>query len=153
MHKSGDTAIAAGVKLQFRYSAGAAASRFLIALRDERKIYGTRCPGCRRVMVPARSFCPRCGRETAEWLEVGPAGRLIAFAVAQPTQPLAPQPLLALIQLDGADTALVHRIGEADPATLFAGRRVTAVFAETRNGSILDIAYFKPLEVTHADSI
>ncbi len=128
--------VSAGVNLQFSYAAGEAASRFLIALRDEKRIYGTRCPECRRVLVPARSFCPRCFAATREWIEVGPAGTLIAVAPAQPLP-------IVLIQLDGADTALAHRIGETSAPCV--GLRVTAVFAETRAGSILDIAYFKPL--------
>lgn len=53
---------------------------------------------------------------------------------------------LALIHLDGADTALVHFIGEAAPDALHIGMRVVAVFAESRSGHILDIAYFKPTE-------
>jgi uncharacterized OB-fold protein len=133
-----------GVNLAFSYAAGEAASRVLIALRDEKKIYGTHCTGCRRVLVPARSFCPRCFMETTEWIEVGPAGTLVAFATA----PLLPRPSaplpLGLIRLDGADTALVHRIGEIHSDALCIGLRVTAVFTETRSGSILDIAYFKP---------
>lgn len=153
MHESGDATITAGVNLQFKYAAGKAASRFLAALRDEQAIYGTRCPACRRVLVPARSFCPRCGCETTGWLAVGPAGTLVAFAADPlPAHPPAPSLPLALIRLDGADTALVHRIGEANPDALFVGQRVTAVFAEARSGTILDIAYFKP-EDPHADSI
>ncbi len=128
--------VSVGVNLQFSYAAGEAASRFLVALRDQKKIYGTRCPECRRVLVPARSFCPRCFVATREWIEVGPAGTLIAVAPAQPLP-------IVLIQLDGADTALAHRIGETSAPCV--GLRVTAVFAETRAGSILDIAYFKPL--------
>lgn len=154
MHESGDGTITAGVNLQFKYAAGGAASRFLVALRDERRIYGTRCPACRRVLVPARSFCPRCGHETTEWREVGPAGTLVAFAADPlPAHPSAPSLPLALIRLDGADTALVHRIGEADLDALFVGQRVTAVFAEARSGHIHAIAYFKPEESAHADSI
>lgn len=50
----------------------------------------------------------------------------------------------ALIHLDGADTSLAHFIGEADFDALRIGQRVSAVFAGTRRGSILDIAYFQP---------
>ncbi|CAG0948032.1 hypothetical protein ANRL1_04847 [Anaerolineae bacterium] len=131
--------VTAGVNLRFSYAAGEAASRFLIALRDEIKIYGTRCPGCRRVLVPARSFCPRCFVVTSEWIAVGPAGTLIAFAATRDFP-------LALVRLDGADTALVHRINAANADALRIGLRVVLVFAETRAGNILDIAYFKPEE-------
>ena len=137
--------ITAGVNLSFNYAAGEAASRFLIALRDEKKILGTRCPSCRRVLVPARSFCPRCFVDTGEWVEVGPAGTVSAFApVFHSLSAESRIVSLALIRLDGADTALVHFIGEADAPQI--GLRVVAVFAESRSGHILDIAYFKPTE-------
>lgn len=135
----------AGVNLSFNYAAGEAASRFLIALRDEKKILGTRCPSCQRVLVPARSFCPRCFVDTSEWIEVGPAGTLTAFASTSAPSYFIPHPSsFALIRLNGADTALVHFIGEADAPRI--GLRVVAVFAESRSGHILDIAYFKPTE-------
>jgi len=135
----------AGVNLTFNYAAGKAASRFLAALRDEQKIYGTRCPACRRVLVPARSFCPRCFVGTSEWIEVGPAGTLVALASASaPSSFILHPSSFALIRLDGADTSLAHFIGEADFDALRIGQRVSAVFAGTRRGSILDIAYFQP---------
>lgn len=142
----GSECVTAGVNLQFHYAAGEAASRFLTALRDEKRIYGTRCPECRRVLVPARSFCPRCFVATSEWIEVGPAGTLTAFATTRDLP-------LALILLDGADTAIVHRIGATNVDTLRIGLRVVPIFAEARAGNILDIAYFKPVEVDNADSI
>ena len=126
-----------GVSLTFRYAAGKTASRFLAALRDERRIYGTRCPQCRRVLVPARSFCPRCGVDTGEWVEVGPAGRLLAFTVRDGQ-------VFGLIRLDGADTGLVHLLGEVERETWHVGMRVEAVFAEERAGDIRDIAHFRP---------
>jgi uncharacterized OB-fold protein len=51
---------------------------------------------------------------------------------------------LALIQLDGADDLLVHRIEEADAVSI--GDRVGAVLkeADQRKGSILDVRYFRP---------
>lgn len=148
-----DDFVTAGVNLQFSYAAGAAASRFLCALRDEQKIFGARCPECRRVLAPARSFCPRCFVETNEWLEVGPGGTLGAFVAPPFAQLLEPTLTLALIQLDGADTALVHRLGEFDAPTLRRGLRVVPVFAASRRGHILDLAYFKPVELDNAHSI
>jgi len=129
--------ITAGVNLSFNYAAGEAASRFLIALRDEKKILGTRCPSCQRVLVPARSFCPRCFAKMTEWIQVGPNGTLGAFAATGKL-------VFALIHLDGADTALVHRVKAPNADELRIGLRVAPVFAETRRGHILDIDYFQP---------
>lgn len=148
--------IAAGVNLEFSYAAGETASRFLVALRDEQKIYGTRCPACARVLVPARSFCPRCSVETTDWVEVGPVGALVAFAPIERTAPHHPRPApfaYGLIRLDEADVNFVHLIDGAPLDSLAVGMRVTPVFAAARAGSILDIAYFKPVEASRAHSI
>jgi len=107
------------------------------------------------VLVPARSFCPRCFIETAEWIEVGPTGTLVAFGAYAGEECAESQKrlCLGLIRLKGADTSLVHRIGEVNPDTLRPGMLVAPVFAETRSGNILDIAYFKPVEADDANSI
>ena len=65
------------ITIPFSYAAGAAASRFLVELRDHRRIMGNRCPSCKKVLVPARSFCAACWQDTDEWTEVGPEGALV----------------------------------------------------------------------------
>ena len=130
------------------YSAGAVGSRFLIGLRDKKKIMGTRCPACNRTYVPARSICGDCFGQLDEWVEVSTMGTLLTYTVAHlpnSVQPTEPPIIYGIIQLDGADTGFVHMLGEADPEQLRIGTRVQAVFKEERTASILDIRYFKPL--------
>jgi uncharacterized OB-fold protein len=130
------------------YSAGAVGSRFLIELRDKKRIMGTRCPTCNRVYVPARSVCKDCFGQLDEWAEVSDKGTLLTYSVchqANPVQPVEPPVVYGIVQLDGADTGFVHMLGEVDPEQLRIGMRVRAVFKEKREGSILDIRYFKPL--------
>ena len=130
------------------YSAGAVGSRFLIELRDKKRIMGTRCPTCNRVYVPARSVCKDCFGQLDEWAEVSDKGTLLTYSVchqANPVQPVEPPVIYGIVQLDGADTGFVHMLGEVDPEQLRIGMRVRAVFKEDREGSILDIKYFKPL--------
>jgi len=137
------TVIEEGVSLTFRYAAGKIASRFLAALRDERRIYGSGCPRCQRVLVPARSLCPRCGVDTETWVEVGPGGTLMAFAARNGK-------VFGLIRLDGASTDLVHLLGGAEMGIWRIGMRVEAVFAPKRRGHILDIACFRPQALSGA---
>lgn len=130
------------------YSAGAVGSRFLIELRDKKRIMGTRCPTCNRVYVPARSICKDCFGQLDEWAEVSDKGTLLTYSVchqASPVQPVEPPIIYGIVQLDGADTGFVHMLGEVDPEQLRIGMRVRAVFKGEREGSILDIKYFKPL--------
>ena len=130
------------------YSAGAVGSRFLIELRDNKRIMGIRCPTCNRVYVPARSVCKDCFAQLNEWVEVSDKGTLLTYTVChQPNrvQPMAIPIVYGVIQLDGADTGFVHMLGEVDSEQLRIGMRVQAVFKEKREASILDIKYFKPL--------
>jgi uncharacterized OB-fold protein len=130
------------------YSAGAVGSRFLIALRDKKKILGTRCPTCNRVYAPARSVCKDCFGQLDEWVEVSSRGTLLTYTVCQQknqVQPMGTPITYGIIQLDGADTGFVHMLGEVEPEQLRIGMRVQAVFKEKREASILDIKYFKPL--------
>ena len=132
------------------YSAGAVGSRFLIELRDNKKIMGTRCPTCNLVYVPARSACRDCFGELSEWVEVSQKGTLLTYTVtyqSNPIQPVSTPIVYGIVQLDGADTGFVHMLGEVDPEKLKVGTKVKAIFKskKERQGSILDIKYFKPL--------
>jgi len=130
------------------YSAGPVRSKFLLSLRDQQKILATRCPGCGRVYVPARSSCPRCFEDMKEWVEVSPEGILETYTIVYQSEPIhiADVPFaLGVIKLGGADTSIVHRLGEVDFKKIRIGMKVTAVFNEERKGDIRDIRYFKPV--------
>lgn len=131
-----------------RYSAGAVGSRFLTELRDRKRIMGTRCSGCNRVYVPARSICGDCYQQLEDWVEVSDLGTVLTYSVCHEdngVQPAEAPVVYGIVQLDGADTGLVHMIGEVELEELRIGMRVRAVFKEERMASILDIKYFKPL--------
>ena len=140
--------------LPFRHTAGRFASRFFRELRDNKKIYGVRCPKCRRVLLPPRPMCERCFAPIDEWVEVGHQGTVEAYTVlCVPFMGLPPPPLgMAVVKLDGADTGLNHILGGiefSDPdksgEAVKIGMRVEAVWREQRRGEILDIQYFKPV--------
>jgi uncharacterized OB-fold protein len=103
-------------EFDYEYFAGEAASRFFHELRDNRRIMGTVCPSCERVLVPARSFCDVCYVSTTEWREVGSRGRVDAFSILVAAFPGMPDPPLAIgyVTLDGADTALLNFIRGID---------------------------------------
>ncbi len=68
------------------YTAGAVGSHFLIELRDNKKIMGTKCPACDLVYVPARSVCKYCFAQLDQWVEVSDTGTLQTYTVAGQTQ-------------------------------------------------------------------
>lgn len=125
------------VRIPFRYAAGPAASRFLVALRDEQVILGSRCQHCGRVRCPASSFCGRCGQAGADSVRVGPQGRVISWTQVPGGS------TMGLIALDGADTPLTHRLlGDGFQV----GARVVARFSTERAASINDLEGFAKLE-------
>lgn len=122
------------LRIPFKYAAGRSGSRFLAALRDGKRILGSRCGACARVAVPLRAFCPACGGDELAEVGVGPGGTIIAWTET------ADAGSYALVRLDGADTALLHRLLAA-PGRI--GQRVTVRFAASRRASILDIDGFE----------
>jgi uncharacterized OB-fold protein len=96
----------------YTYFAGEAASRFFNELGQHRRIMGTRCPHCKRVLVPARAFCDTCMERTTDWIEVGPEGTLETFTIITTAFPGLPTPpiIMAYVTLDGADTALINLV-------------------------------------------
>ena len=135
---------------RYAWDAGVAIGRFLAELKEGR-IVGRRCHRCRRTMVPPRMFCEQCFRPTDEWVYLKDSGRVNTYSISylrwdatrveEPTIP-------ALIEIDGASKGMgiMHLLGCVKPEDVQMGMRVRAVWkpARQREGSILDIRYFRP---------
>lgn len=141
--------------IPFEHFAGKTASRYFIEMRDHRKIMGTKCPQCHRVLIPARSFCEQCFGPADEWVEVGDQGTIETFSINCMKYVGMPDPpyILAIIKLDGADTGMMHFIGGLDLSNVDAaagklkiGTRVQAVWKENREGLITDIECFRVID-------
>lgn len=123
------------IQIPFQYAAGQAGSRFLVALRDDGRIMASNCAGCGHVSVPLRSFCPKCPESDLTDIELAGEGSLVSWTE------VPGRGVFALVSLDGADGALLHRL--VDPPTeLAVGQRVRAQFVETREAHINDLAGF-----------
>ena len=130
-----------------RYTYGLAGERFFRAIKDEGKIFGTRCSQCDRVYVPGVIFCERCLSELDEWVDVGTVGEIYSFTLLYENYDGSPREepeIVAFIKF--ADGGLIHRLDERDTEAIEIGMKVEAVFKPKteRVGSILDIAYFRP---------
>lgn len=137
------------VCIPMTYSAGAVGSRFLIEIRDNKRIMGIRCSMCNIIYVPPRHTCESCFGKLNEWVEVSDKGTVLTYTiVCQPSAilPAEPPVIYGIIQLDGSSTGFVHMLGEVKPEEVRVGMRVQAVFREKRKASILDIQHFKPLK-------
>lgn len=129
----------------YKRSVGPVVGRFLTALRDGR-IEGVRLADG-RVMVPPTEYDPVTSEPTGDPVEVGPGGVVTTWAwVAQPRpkHPLGTPFAWALVQLDGADTAMLHVVDAGTDAAMSVGMRVRPRWKAERVGHITDIECFEP---------
>lgn len=142
------------VRLPYRLAYGETWTRFFEGMK-EKKLLGTKCHQCNRVLVPARTFCPRCFVDMDEWVECSQEGTLIAWCLTNYryfAQPIEPPFISALIRLDETDVNFLHLLGgfemddiESVRKRVKNGMRVRAVWEEERTGNILDLCYFTPV--------
>jgi uncharacterized OB-fold protein len=131
-----------------RYTYGLAGERFFRTLKDDGLIMGSRCHTCEHTYVPATQFCERCLVETTDWLKVGTVGRVHSYTLLfdnyDGTTTEKPD-IVAFIRM--GDGGLIHRLSELEPEEVAIDMQVEAVIKppDQREGSILDIDYFRPL--------
>lgn len=131
-----EVAYAQSISVPYRYTAGEAQRKFLRGL-EEKRIVGARHGD--RVLVPARPFGPD-GTRTDGYVEVAEAGVLVNYTTVEGAQG---RRTFGLIQLDGADSAMLHLV-EAEESHLEIGMRVRARWSEERVPEITAIAAFVP---------
>lgn len=156
--RAGDEAVLSvrtPIHLEYRYTAGRAASRFLRAVA-EGKIIGQRCPSCHKVYVPTRGACPACGVPTEEEVQVADKGTVTTFCVVNVPfygQKIKIPYVSATILLDGADIGLMHLLQEVEAEDVHMGMRVEAVWCDPseRRPSLESILYFRPTGEPDAD--
>ncbi len=137
-------------KQPFNYAVGMYGSKFFYELKNNRKFFGVKCPGCEKVYIPPRKVCGSCFKEMTEFVEVGPNGKIGSFTILRyafidpETGEQKPVPYgYGFIQLDGADTLFQHYISIDDEKKVKIGAPVEPVFSEERKGNIKDILYFR----------
>ncbi len=133
------------LELPYRRSLGPVVGAFLTGLRDG-EVLGSRT-AAGRVIVPPLEYDPETGEGVSELVPVGSAGTVWTWAWVP--EPMRKHPLdrpfaWALVQLDGADTALLHALDVPSPDDVRTGMRVRIRWSEERTGHLRDIACFEP---------
>jgi len=138
----------APVELEYLYSAGQSASRFLRAIAQG-KLLGQRCPVDGRVYFPTRGSCPQHGVVIdGEPVELKDTGTLVTYSIVRvPSQniPLQLPYISAQILVDGANTILMHLL-DCKLEDVHMGMRVRAVWKprDQWTTSVANILYFQP---------
>jgi len=136
--------------VRYLYTYGVAAEKFFRNIKDRGSITGIRCPRCNLIYVPPNIFCERCFDRLEEWVDVDPKGKLYSFTVCHLTRDGSRREdpsIIGIIKIDGTEGALIHRLGEVEKKELKIGMTMEAVLknSKEREGSILDILYFRPV--------
>jgi len=134
--------------INYIYSTGEL-SKFFIEIRDNEKLFGTRCTKCGYGYFPPRIYCGKC-YAPCEWEEISGKGQIFTgtithFGVSNFTS--RPKTTIAFIKMDDMDQLIRHTIlmGDEDciMENLQQGTRVRVEFKpqEQREGKITDF-YF-----------
>ncbi|GAA3384139.1 OB-fold domain-containing protein [Cryptosporangium minutisporangium] len=141
------TFVESTVRFPYKRSLGPVIGQFMTAL-TERRLLGIRAGD--RVIAPPLEWDPETGEQLdPELIEVGPAGTVRSWTwVAEPSpqHPLDRPFAFALIELDGATTAMVHAVDVAEPGAMTTGMRVAPRWRAARVGHLTDIEAFVPGE-------
>ncbi len=138
--------ISTPARLDYTYTAGQAASRFLSNVTHKR-LMGQRCPICKKVYVPPRGSCPTDGVALEEEVELGHSGTITTFCVVNVQfygQVMELPYVSALILLDGSDLPIMHLIQEVPADQVHMGMRVEAVWEDEVGPTLESIKYFRP---------
>jgi len=146
----------------YKYKAPRLMEEYVQGLK-ERKLIGTLCRGCGKVIVPPRNICGRCHRRMDARMVVSHKGTITSFAVSTPVlkgkyKILGMDPvetgvvkegeiiIPVFVKFDGADSNVHVVLMNADPEKVHVGMRVQAVFAKQTKGALSDLEGVEPLK-------
>jgi len=146
--RQASTVLQRDFELGFNYTrtTGPIVGRFLSGLRD-RKVFGIRSSKG-AVLVPPMEFDPETAAPLTEFVEVGQQGTVRTWCwVGQPREkhPMKDSFAWALVQLDGAESAMLHCVAARSADAMKTGMRVRVRWAEQPRGHITDIACFEAI--------
>ena len=124
--------IRAPARLEYRYTAGQATTRFLRGIA-RKQILGERCGRCGKVILPPRGSCPSCGVPTSEQVELPDRGIVTTFCVVNVKFSGSAMELpyvCATVLPDGGDMGLFGMIQEVPFDQVRMGMRVEAVWVD-----------------------
>ena len=139
--------LSAPLKVAFDYtrSTGPVLGQFMTGLRDRRVLGARTSDG--RVVVPPVEYDPVTHQAVTELVPVSDTGTVVTWSWV--SEPVAEQPFdrpfaFALVQLDGADTPMLHAVDVDSSDAMSTGMRVRVRWAEETQGHITDVACFEP---------
>ncbi len=56
------------IKVPYKHTAGAYVEKFITEIGKNNKIFGVKCPKCKKVYVPPKMICFECFEKMEEWV-------------------------------------------------------------------------------------
>lgn len=150
--------------LSWKEPAGIFVNRMFLAMRDKEELWAIKCPSCNRVLLPPEPVCGICKIRIEDkdesWIKLGNEGTVVNFYQVVGKREVDPSTgwhpkgqtfnPIGLIRPDNGDgwTVLAHVLEETNPAKLYPGIRVKAVWKpkEERRGLMSDIRFWRIVE-------
>lgn len=146
-----DVSITKGmVRAEFNFWVGIVMDKFFDGLQ-EKKFIGTKCSKCGKVFLPPRNRCGNCFAKAEDFIDLPETGILKNFTITtykiteRKSRNVKKDMIAGLVQIDGADTAMVVPIINTNPGDLKIGMKLKVVWAKNIKGHPNDIAGFEPI--------
>lgn len=150
----------------YKYKAPRLLEEYVQSLK-QRKILGSVCPGCGKVIVPLRNICGRCHTKMSKRLVVSNKGSITSFTYSPPVtkgkyKVLGADPvetgllkegeilIPVFVRFDGSDSNVHTLLIGSSPEAVHIGMRVQAVWAKETQGALGDLEGVEPLKESPA---
>lgn len=138
------------IRAEFNFWVGIVMDKFYDGLQ-EKKFIGTKCSKCGKVFLPPRNRCGDCFAKAEDFIDLPETGILKNFTVTsykiseRKSRNVKKDQIVGLVQIDGADTAMVVPVININPEDLKIGMKLKVVWAKNIKGHPDDIAGFEPI--------
>jgi uncharacterized OB-fold protein len=139
------------IRADFEFWVGTFMDKFYDGLQ-EKKFIGTKCSKCGKVFLPPRNVCGDCFAKAEAFVDLPETGVLKEFTVTdqkvteRTTKKGNKETIVGLVQIDGANTAMLVSIVNATPDQVKEGMKVKVVWAAKIKGQPGDITGFEPVK-------
>jgi len=138
--------------LSWKYAAGEVGNKYIAELRDNARIFATRCIKCNRIFLPPQAYCERCFIWIKDnWVELQPKATLKAFTIVTEAFGGHKEPpfVMGYFKVDKADTNIPNFLENVDLSNIEEARKkikvgmpIDMIFKEHRVGNEQDY-YFR----------
>lgn len=138
------------IRAEFNFWVGIVMDKFYDGLQ-EKKFIGTKCSKCGKVFLPPRNRCGDCFAKAEDFIDLPETGILKNFTITsykiseRKSRNVKKDQIVGLVQIDGADSAMVVPVININPEDLKIGMKLKVVWAKNIKGHPNDIAGFEPI--------